>query len=432
MISIFMPSFTSFLYLNDKKGRIAKADLELSIELNHLLSQWVALPKRAGNDHPEPSQEDHWFIAWGVGKNYFETSDNAPDLSFTNKLESTPLYTWENTPQGNYRVLYHYGPRRNTIYAVGTPAEPINDYIHNRFTLSIIFGITLGSIAIYGGYRSSKKALKPIDDISAKAALISQGHYDQRIDTSEVKTELVELSEILNNAFQHIDDTLEIQRKFTSDASHELRTPISILILELESALRKDRSSEEYRERIETSLSAAKRLKDLANSLLEISQIESGEDQLEKQSTNIAELIQAVEQQMLLSAKEKGVQLHNNVGPHSIDLDSQKVTRVITNLLSNALIHTDEGGRITLESEVEDGSLVLRVIDTGSGIPADELPYIFDRFYRADKARTSSQNRSGLGLAISQSIVHAHDGEITIVSTEAVGTKVTLTLPLQS
>lgn len=429
MICIFLPFFTAVLYQNDKKGAIASVDLELSNELNHLLGQWVALPKRSGNDHPETTHKDHWFIAWGVGKNYYEASDNAPDLPYTQTLESTPLYAWESTAQGEYRVLYHHGPRRNTIYAVGIPAEPVQDYINDRLVLSIVFGFILGGFAIYGGYRSAKNALKPIDDISAKAAMISHGHYDQRIEVSEVKSELVELSEILNKAFQHINDTLEIQRKFTSDASHELRTPVSILILELESALRQERSPEQYRERIESALTAAQRLNNLANSLLEISQIESGETQLEMQPVDIASLILSIEQQMQLSFQEKGLTIHNHVAPHSIDIDSQKISRVLTNLLSNALSHTEDGGSITLESEIADGSLIIQVDDTGSGIPADELPYIFDRFYRADKARTSSHNRSGLGLAICQSITHAHNGEITIDSTEGVGTKVTLKLP---
>ena len=430
MICMFMPVFTTLFYQSDKKSALLNADLELSNELNHLLAQWVALPKRAGNDHPEPTQEDNWFIAWGVGKNYYEASDNAPDLPYTNKLESTPHYTWESTPQGEYRVLYHHGPRRNTIYAVCIPAGPIHDYTNKRLSLSIVLCVILGGLAIHGGYRSAKKALKPIDDISAKASMISQGHYDQRIEISEVKTELVELSEILNNAFLHINDTLEIQRKFTSDASHELRTPISILILELESALRAERSPEEYRERIEGALTAAKRLKNLANSLLEISQIESGETQLTKESTDIQQLTQTLAQQMQASLSEHDIQLQNKVSSQTLAIDPQKFIRVLTNLVANSISHTEAGGSITLESEISKQTLILSVIDSGSGIPVKELPYIFDRFYRADKARTSSQNRSGLGLAICQSIIHAHDGEITIESTEGVGTKVTLTLPL--
>ena len=430
MICMFMPVFTTLLYQNDKNAALSNADLELSNELNHLLAQWVALPKRAGNDHPELTKDDHWFIAWGVGKNYYEASDNAPDLAFSKTLDSSHLYAWEDTPQGTFRVLYHHGPRHKTIYAVGSPAKPIQDYMRNRLIMGISLGCLLGGLAVHGGYRSAKKALKPIDDISTKAALISQGHYDQRIDVSEVKTELVELSEILNNAFLHINDTLEIQRKFTSDASHELRTPISILILELESALRAERSPDEYRERIEGALTAAKRLKNLANSLLEISQIESGETQLTKESTDIQQLTQTLAQQMQASLSEHDIQLQNKVSPQTLAIDPQKFTRVLTNLVANSISHTEAGGSITLESEISKQTLILSVIDTGSGIPIKELPYIFDRFYRADKARTSSQNRSGLGLAICQSIIHAHNGEISIESTEGVGTKVSLTLPL--
>lgn len=425
MICCFLPAFVAVFYFKDKNAAIQEADLALSSELNSLLEQRVARPKRRSNYKVELANPNNWYATWGVRGNYFDKSDNAPEIELPTNLEVSPKFVWVD----DYRVLYHYGPGKRTIYAVGTPAGPIHARLNTILLGGIAGGITLSCFAIFGGYRTSKNALKPIEDFSKSAVEISKGKFDERIDPSEVKTELKELAQVLNQAFQHIDDTLETQRNFTSDASHELRTPISILILELESALRNPRTQEQYIERITTCLDATKRLKNLANSLLELSQIESGTTKLELRSCSISDIINSSTLQMQPAADEGNLTLSSSSDDTRLNLDSLQISRVIINLLSNAVHHTPKGGSISISTQSTGNTLEIQVVDTGGGIPADELPHIFDRFYRADKARTSSQNRSGLGLAICQSIIHAHKGSIHIDSIEGEGTTVTIRLP---
>ena len=426
MICIFMPVFTAIIYVKDKQAAINKADLELSSELNHILEQWVALPNRNPSEPVQFTQSDRWFISWGVGRRFHERSENAPDLDFPETLESSPLYKWE----GDHRVLYHYGPRKRIIYAVGTPAAPILDEARNDLILGICAGALLGGFAIWGGYQSSKKALQPIEDFSQSAVKISQGKYDQRIDTTEIKTELKDLAVVLNGAFEHIEHSLGIQRKFTSDASHELRTPISIIILEMESALRSERTAEEYRDRITSALEAANRMKNLANSLLTLARLESGEIPLHKKPIRLDDLLRETRSNMQPALDEASIKTSFHPIPVESSIDHERMTQVITNILSNAIHHTPEGGVITLSTYANSKNAVIEISDTGSGIAKKDLPYIFDRFYRADLSRSPTHKRTGLGLAICQSIVQAHGGTISASSREGKGTCVTIRLPL--
>lgn len=430
MICLFIPVVVSYGYYVKKESTIKQVDHELSMELNTILEQWVALPsrRRAKQKLPSTSSTERWFICWGTRGNYFSKSPNAPEFTHPEELVISPTYQWKD----GYRILYHYGPRKNTIYAVGTPASPIEQQINFNLYCFIGIGVAFASVGIIGGYISNKRVLTPLKDISAKATLISQGHYDQRINVSEVKDELVDLCTIINGAFEHIDNTISIQKKFTSNASHELRTPISILLLELESTVRDDLSKEELHTRLNHCISTAEQMEHLANSMLKLTRLESGEIQLNKTSVDLKVELESMLGSLQSLTRNKAIELSYNLDDAKLNLDIESFKQVITNLVSNAVSHTPEGGLIHVELTNTETQSQVSVRDNGSGIPSQELPYIFDRFYRADKARSNTENRSGLGLAICQTIIHAHDGTISIDSTEGEGTTVTLSLPQET
>lgn len=406
---------------------LRKADHELSMELNTVLEQWVALPRRTAHQkYPKTSHEDTWFICWGTKGNYFAKSENAPAIPYPEGLSQSPFYTQSK----GYRILYHFGPRKNTIYAVGIPYAPIEKQLNNGLMLFIAGGVVVAITAIVGGYFSNLRALKPLEDINKKATLISNGHYEQRIDSSQAKSELIGLCLILNKAFDHIDSTLEIQRQFTSNASHEIRTPISILLLELESIIGNDNlSKDELDNRLQHCVETAQKMEHLANSMLKIARLESGETSLRIVETRLDVFLKSSLQSLKPIVEKKSIELSYELPSVSAKVDSNALAQVMTNIISNAASHTQKGGSISVSIESVNDHALIVVSDTGSGIPAADLPHIFDRFYRADKARSADENRSGLGLAICQSIIHAHGGEINIASTEGEGTKVSIQLP---
>lgn len=400
-----------------------KADFKLSREAVHLLTQQLA-----ETDSPITlTKPEHWYIIWEHDGDIAERSANAPALS-TPPIPSDDL---DKVWLDGSRVHFLLSPDQHSIIAVGLPKAPI-DAKALRFTLALTsLFIVICPLIIYLSNRSAIRALKPIDDMTHIAGSIRDGDYKMRIDEQAAKVELKELAQILNQAFDHIDSTLDIQRQFTSNASHELRTPISILLLELESAIHNDLTKDELNTRLMHCIETAQKMEKLAGSMLKIARLESGELTLNKRETDLTLFLQASLQSLRPLTEKKGITLSDELQSCTAHIDTDALAQVITNLVSNAVSHTPEGGSIFVTLSSEGSCAIITLSDTGSGIPADDLSHVFDRFYRADKARASTENRSGLGLAICQSIILAHNGTIHVDSTEGKGTMVTLKLPIE-
>jgi signal transduction histidine kinase len=253
---------------------------------------------------------------------------------------------------------------------------------------------------------------------------------DQRIELHRADVELKRLANSFNEMLGRLDQSFKQIRQFTADASHELRTPVTILMGETELAVNDLLDYEECKAALMSRREELQRMARIVDDLLTLSQFDHGEPTLERKPLDFSDLVIEVCEQQRNQAKAKKVELElPGAVPMIIQGDSSRLRQMVRNLLDNAIKYTRPSGKVTVELDrSDDHKYVLRISDSGIGIPESSLPYVFDRFYRVDKARTREEGGSGLGLSIVKQIVEAHDGKIDVTSELGVGTVVTLVM----
>ena len=293
------------------------------------------------------------------------------------------------------------------------------------------------SMGLLGGWFISSRAIRPINDISSAAVKISAGDLSQRINVAETESELGKLASVLNSTFARLDAAFAQQKQFASDAAHELRTPISVMLTQAQTALNRERTAPEYRETLEACQRAAQRMRKLISSLLELARLDAGQEQMKRMRFDFSRTVADGVELVKPLAEERGVKIFTELSPLEITGDAERLAQVATNLLTNAIQYNKPEGEVRVTLASQGGLAVLTVGDTGPGIPAEDLPHVFKRFYRGDKSRTGGPpslrfgvaGGAGLGLAISKAIVEAHGGAIEVSSKENAGTTFTVRLP---
>ena len=273
------------------------------------------------------------------------------------------------------------------------------------------------------------RRLRPIATMCQTVAGITASSLSRRIDLEGVDTELGELGGLLNTMLGRLEASFDQQARFTADASHELRTPLAVVLTQVELALARPRSADEYRDALEACGRAARRMKGLVDDLLTLARADAGKLELRWEPVELGPIVDECAGMLGPLAEGRGVCVVVNAGVAPLEADPERLARVVTNLLSNAILYNRPGGRVTLSVVAEGDAVVLTVADTGVGIPEGDLPRVFDRFFRVDKARSRESGGSGLGLAICKSIVEAHGGTIILASQPGKGTEVIVRLP---
>jgi len=250
----------------------------------------------------------------------------------------------------------------------------------------------------------------------------------QRINVAETESELGKLAAVLNSTFARLDAAFAQQKQFASDAAHELRTPVSVILTQTQTALNREREAADYKETLEACQRAAQRMRKLIGALLELARLDAGQEQLKRLKFDLTQTVAECVELIRPLANERGVKIATNLAPAEITGDAERIAQVVTNLLANAVQYNRENGDVHLKLAAQNSLAVLTVSNTGNGIPAEDLPRVFERFYRGDKSRTGEH--AGLGLAISKAIIAAHGGTIEATSNEGTGTTFTVRLPI--
>jgi len=284
-------------------------------------------------------------------------------------------------------------------------------------------------LGLAGGWWVAARALQPISEISATAKKISSGDLGQRIRPTDSESELGRLSADLNYTFARLQAAFERQAQFTADASHELRTPVAVILTQTQSALARERPASEYRESLAACQRAAQRMRGLIESLLLLARFDSNDPTELPEDCDLYRI--AAESVALLKplADEKNVALALEGTSAPCRGSAAQLAQAGGNLIGNAIHYNLPGGSVCVTVHREADRAVLTVADTGEGIAPGDLPHIFERFYRAEKSRSEGQGHSGLGLAITKAIVEGHGGSITVASEPGVGTTVRVRLP---
>jgi heavy metal sensor kinase len=310
--------------------------------------------------------------------------------------------------------------------------EDFNEAI-DKFRWFLLIAVPfLLALATAGGYFMSRRALAPVDAIIDAAQNFGAQNLSSRLSVPQTGDELQRLSETLNGMLGRIETAVARITQFTADASHELRTPLAIMRTRAELALRKQRSEAEYREELQQLLEELERTSDLLERLMLLARADSGVPVLQFADVCLIELLERVCAQGTMLATAKGIHFTSRLPQDrcSVHGDSQFLQRLFLILVDNAVKYTAPKGNVSVICEKANGTATVIVSDSGRGIPQADLPNIFERFYRADKARSRDSGGAGLGLAIARWIAEAHYGTVEVESVPERGSRFTVHLPL--
>jgi len=316
---------------------------------------------------------------------------------------------------------------------IGMSTEFLDDNIKALVRLLVPVGAVILLLTPLAGYWLAIRATRPVADIIRTADRLRPTRLGDRLPVSNAQDELACLSLTINRLLDQVADHVERQERFVADAAHELRGPLAAIQSSLEVAMSQDRSAAEHRETLDDVLEATRSLSKVANDLLLLAETSDAAAPSLREPVDLVLVAGQAASMFAGVAEERSVELVFEAHePPLVNGDAGRLRQVVGNVLDNALRFTPPGGRIEVRVAPAAGEGLLTVSDTGSGIDADDLERIFDRFYKADPARSHAGTRrtGGLGLAICKSIVEACGGSIAITSRPAAGTRVTVRLPV--
>jgi signal transduction histidine kinase len=298
----------------------------------------------------------------------------------------------------------------------------------------ILIGTATMVIAIIGAYWLAGLAIRPVTEITQTAARLRPSHLDERLRIRGTADELDQLSLTINHLLDRIADYLAKKREFVANAAHELRSPLAAIRSSVDVALTSDRTPEEYQSLLVVIADECEHLTTLVNQLLFLAETDGGRNVRLTESIHMERVVETCVEMFRGVAEERGIALESSLRacPKFMG-NGGRVRQVVNNLIDNAIKFTPVGGRIRIDVEpaTDQRGVCLRVSDSGVGISAQDLPHVFERFYRGDKGRDreGTARGTGLGLAISRAVVEEHGGLIDVQSEVGRGTTFTITLP---
>ncbi len=469
ILGILLISFSSFLYLTLSKSLYRDVDNKLRALAELIASESASPLSKFGFGNIDKTLETSMNLK-PIGKfiqlldesgNIGRKSDNLKNVQLPISLSALKnaakgLITFEtnrsfgNTPLRIVTFPVSGDNHITKIVQVASSLEDVEDAL-NTLLIILIIAVPLALlIASLGGQFLANKALKPVDQITQTARMITSQNLNQRIEPLKVKDEISRLIDTFNEMISRLDRSFRQVKQFSTDASHELKTPLTILKGEVEVALRKERECQEYEQILKSNLEEINRMSQIVEDLLLLSRADSGEIRLNKEDMNLTEIVAEVVAQVSILAQSKHLRIETSNHHEEINIfgDPLRIRELFLNLIENGIKYTEEGGSIhvhlTKDAFLQHGAAASRpeakqaqiakiiVSDTGIGIAKEDQERIFDRFFRADKARSREQGGSGLGLSICKWIVEAHRGEIKVESELGKGSSFIVKIPIDS
>lgn len=389
----------------------------------------LTLPEETQHLFDGGDERSFYFIIWDRSGTVLEKSKSVDEIPYPDLHAKDGLPERQIRTRDNRRELVQVS-RFDTNLLVGRSMKPDLAAVHRAGMLLTLTGLGVLAIGLAGGWWFSSRAIRPITEMSAIAESISVKNLSTRINVDSTATELEQLASVLNRTFDRLQSAFERQGEFTADASHELRTPLSVILSHAELALARPRSPEDYQKAFQACRRASLRMKSLIDALLSLARFDSGKFEMVRQPVELDRVAHEATEMLQPLAQERSVQLTCLAQSVTVSADQDRLFQLLTNLLSNAIRYNRPNGTVTIEVTHNADTATIRVTDTGVGISSEDLPRIFDRFYRVDKARSQVEGGCGLGLAICHTIVESHGGTITATSETDVGTTVEVCIPL--
>lgn len=417
-------------------------DLELLEGKLELIQHAVISARAEGNFDGLPAQLDaalvgHHGLAVGVWSSdgnqlYLSEGADFPQKNLPPKQGNPLPRTWEGKEEQHYRGISGLAPTgaegEAPVAVLLSTSLTHHEHFMQSFRLTMWAVVTLAAL-LSGllGWLAARRGLAPLRNITRRASDITANSLDQRIEAGEIPAELAEVVNTLNDMLGRLKESFDRLSDFSSDIAHELRTPVSNLLTQTQVMLSKVRSIDEYQDVLASNAEELERLSRTIADMLFLAKADNHLLVPTQESVDLgAEISSMVEfYEPLIEEKKQQLTLHGNA---EVDGDRLMLRRAVSNLLSNAIRHTPEHGFINVALEIEDEKVKVRIENSGDTIPPEHLPRLFDRFYRVDSSRQRAGEGSGLGLAITKSIALAHNGNVSVSSTEGV-TSFSLWLP---
>jgi len=462
LVLVLLSALTYFLYAREVMGRTDSNLAELSDAFATTFRAELrdsAGPEGVRQAARESMMEHRFrntlFVLLDPSLNVFESSFDLPQFGFSREnvnneiLSSQPFRGWIREAVSHPGSTVTLPGGKDGFRAVARPlgasgndftlvlmqslhlqAEMLQD-IRATFLLAIPISLLLASL---GGYFLARKSLAPVAAMASQARSIGATSLNARIAVPNERDELGQLAASFNQLLGRLENSFEQQRRFLADASHELRTPVAILRGEAEVTLSKtDRSPEEYRETLGILLEESRRLAKVIEDLLTLTRADAGQYPLALREVYLDEVASEVLQRARSLALAHNIMLSSEIESDlPLRADEALLGRMLLNLLDNAIKYSPEGSTVKLACSRERDRYLVRVSDSGPGIPPELQARIFERFFRADQARSHSEGDlggAGLGLAIARWIVEAHHGRLELTRSDASGSTFTVTLP---
>lgn len=394
----------------------------------------LAVPEEYLNPPGRSLESRVYFIVWAGNGKVLEKSTDAPDLPYPKlKLGENNLPVRVVQERAGNREIIEVS-RFATNVLVGRSLTPMWTEQRRTTWLIALAGTAVLIVGVVGGGWLTRRALRPLHAMSATARTISAQSLGARIDIRGTDAELANLGAVLNQTFDRLQKSFEQQTQFTADASHELRTPIAVLLAQTQLALARPRTSDEYRSALTSCRQAASRMKTLIDQLLHLARNDAPPSDKLNEPVSFNNVVRDCVDLLRPLAEQRKIALTFDADAVTIFGDGEGLSQLANNLIFNAIRYNQPEGQVAVSVRIDPagGEAVLSVADTGVGIPAESLPFIFDRFFRVDKARSREDGGSGLGLSICKSVVDRHHGLIAVNSAVGQGTTVTVRLPMVS
>jgi len=335
-----------------------------------------------------------------------------------------------------YRIARRQIALNGNIYLVdaAVPTEPFDQALDNFRMIEKRYLPLLVILASLLGYWLSARALAPVSRIIQGAERVGVRNLSRRLEVPRAKDELRRLTEHLNAMLDRIEASVKRITQFTADASHDLRTPLALIRTNAELVLRRPRSESEYREALHSILVTSEETTELIEQLLMLARADANVAQLKMEPTELYKIVRAAGQKARMLAAGKGLSFSESGPPCGLTLlaNAAALERLLLSVVDNAVKYTPPSGHVALVLSVQGSQAVIEVRDTGIGIAEQDLPHVFERFYRADQTRSRETRGSGLGLSIAKWIAETHNGSIELRSRPGQGTMVIIRLPLTS
>lgn len=431
VVIYYVVSFSSFQHLdNDIKAEMEEVFNNINWENDSI--QINKMPEWDEAEHQQIEVNPTFIQIVNIdGKAIFKSINLQDDylLIHPNNNKTSFYNTTINTQkirQGQFPII---NKNKKTIgyLTIGVSQEESSSVLHNLFIVLCFTYLILVFVLYLIMYYVASKAIKPVQKLIQSASEINESNISSRLPLPNNKDEIYKLATTFNDLLNRIENSIEQQKQFTADASHEMRTPLTIIKGTLEVLLRKERTPEQYEKKINEVITQTDRLSYLFDQLLQLARAESNNTIIKKEKIILKEKIDHLINggDLLLNKNQIKYNIPSNC---VVFADAALLDRILENIISNAIKYNTPNGNITFEWNEKSNSLLIK--DEGIGISKDQQPYLFNRFYRADNSRSSEIKGNGLGLSIVKKLCELQHIKISVESAENKGTSFTLQFPV--